>query len=135
VDPKELAANKGRLTAREHACAYHVVGEIQRVIFGERALRSGDLEQFGQYMFQSHESSRDFFRNSCPELDLLVEIARRSPGCLGARLTGGGFGGATINLVRREQLKEFNEAVRASYYQQSGRSMTPLVCEVVNGAG
>ena len=74
ADPRTLAANKSRLTDREYDCAYHIVGENQRVHFGARALREDDFEQFGQYLFQSHESSRDHFRNSCPELDTLVEI-------------------------------------------------------------
>jgi len=95
VDPKYLGANKEKLTEREYQCAYHIVGEIQRVVFGARALRDGDFVQFGQFMFQSHESSRDFFKNSTPELDALVDAARELDGCYGARLTGGGFGGAT----------------------------------------
>jgi galactokinase len=98
VEPAELAAKGDRLSEREYQCAHHVIGEIQRVLQGERALREGDLAQFGQFMFASHESSRDFFRNSTRELDTLVELAREHPACLGARLTGGGFGGATINL-------------------------------------
>ncbi len=134
VDPKFLAANKARLSKRQYQCAYHIAGEIQRVIFGSRALRDGDFEQFGQYMFQSHESSRDFFKNSTPELDLLVELARGHPACFGARLTGGGFGGATINLVRREQTAAFIHAIGGQYEQRTGRKTTPLVCQIVDGA-
>lgn len=134
VEPRYLSANKSRLTEREHQCAYHVVGEIQRVIFGERALRTGDFKQFGQFMFQSHESSREFFLNSCPELDVLVELARAQPGCLGARLTGGGFGGATVNLVQRKHVEAFSSAMAAGYEVKTGRVMTPLRCEIVDGA-
>jgi galactokinase len=134
VEPKYLAANKSKLSQREYECAYHVVGEIQRVAHGERALREGDFVQFGQYMFQSHESSRDFFKNSCPELDLLVAIAKQTTGCLGSRLTGGGFGGATINLVERGKLDQFNLAIAAQYQTGTGRSTTPLACQIVDGA-
>ena len=134
IDPPFLAAHKDRLTKREYECAYHIVGEIQRVVFGARVLREGDFAQFGQFMFQSHESSRDSFLNSAPELDLLVELARAHPGCLGARLTGGGFGGATINLVRREQAEDFMRAMAASYAQRSGRQTQPMLCQVVEGA-
>jgi galactokinase len=134
VDPKLLAAMRARLSQREYECAYHVVGEIQRVVFGERALREGDLNQFGQYMFQSHESSRDFFRNSCPELDLLVDLARRQPGCLGARLTGGGFGGATIQLVLQSDVENFMRAMAQQYEASTGRKMQPVLCRVMNGA-
>src|SRR5439155_18025374 len=107
VELKLLEATKFKLTGREYECARHVVSEIARVAAGERALRADDHRQFGQYMFQSHESSRDFLKNSTRELDLLVELARAHPGCLGARLTGGGFGGATINLVAHHQAESF----------------------------
>ena len=134
VDPKDLAASKDKLTEREYQCAYHVVGEITRVVHGERALRDGDFAQFGQFMFQSHESSRDFFKNSTRELDLLVELAREHPACLGARLTGGGFGGATINLVQRDGLENFSKEMSRQYKERSGIEMTPLLCQIVDGA-
>ena len=134
LDLKDLLANRSRLTEREYQCAYHVVGEIQRVVHGARALRDHDFEQFGQFMFQSHESSRDYFKNSTRELDLLVAIARKHPACLGARLTGGGFGGATINLVRREGMENFCQAMTRQYKEQSGIEMTPLLCQIVDGA-
>ncbi|MEO7298257.1 MAG: galactokinase [Verrucomicrobiota bacterium] len=134
VDSKMLTENKSKLTEREYQCAYHIVGEIQRVIFGVKALREDDFAQFGQYMFQSHESSRDYFGNSTKELDLLVEIARQHPGTLGARLTGGGFGGATINLIKRNAIDEFSKHMSAEYKKKSGHEMTPLLCQIVDGA-
>ncbi len=134
VDLKMLKANKAKLTEREYQCAYHVVGEIQRVIFGERALQQDDFAQFGQYMFQSHESSRDFFHNSTAELDLLVELARKHPAILGARLTGGGFGGATINLIKRDGIEDFSRYMAREYEAKSGIKMTPLLCQIVDGA-
>lgn len=134
VTPADLEAGKSRLTEREYQCAYHIVGENTRVGAGAKALAAGDLAQFGAYMFQSHDSSRDFFKNSTEELDLLVSLARQQPACLGARLTGGGFGGATINLVRRDGLAAFCAAMSAQYRQRSGVEMTPLVCKVVDGA-
>jgi galactokinase len=105
------------------------------VVFGERALREDDHRQFGQFMFQSHESSRDLLKNSTPQLDLLVEIARTHPGCLGARLTGGGFGGATINLVAYHQAEAFMEHMARQYEQRSGIKLQPLLCQIVDGAG
>jgi galactokinase len=130
-----LKAQRARLTERQFDCAYHVVGEIQRVVAAERALRAGDFVQFGQYMFQSHESSRGFLKNSTAELDLLVEIAREHSATLGARLTGGGFGGATINLVRRDQVEAFISFMAAQYQQKTGRVMRPMLCQIVDGAG
>jgi galactokinase len=134
VDPKTVEANKAKLSEREYQCARHVVSEIARVVAGERALRAGDHEQFGQYMFQSHESSRDYLKNSTKELDVLVELARKAPGILGARLTGGGFGGATINLVSHHQAPQFMEFMSREYEQATGVKMTPLVCQIVDGA-
>jgi galactokinase len=134
VDPKDLAANRQKLSEREYQCAYHVVGEIQRVVAGARALRDGDFAQFGHFMFQSHESSRDFFKNSTRELDLLVAIAREHPACLGARLTGGGFGGATINLVRRDGVETFRQFMSREYKSRSSIEMSPLVCQIADGA-
>jgi len=134
IDPPRLAANKTRLTAREHDCAFHIVGENQRVMFGARALRDGDFEQFGQFMFQSHESSRDFFKNSCAELDLLVELARRHAACFGARLTGGGFGGSTVNLVRSEDVEDFIRAVVGGYEERTRHRIEPMRCQSADGA-
>lgn len=134
IDPKGLAAGRQKLTEREYECACHIVGEIQRVVHGVRALREGDFAQFGQFMFQSHESSRDHFKNSTRELDLLVAIAREHSACLGARLTGGGFGGATINLVKREAVDDFSKFMARAYKERAGIDMTPLVCQIVDGA-
>jgi galactokinase len=134
VDLKTVEANKPKLSAREYECARHVVSEIARVVAGERALREGDHQQFGQYMFQSHESSRDYLKNSTKELDILVALARKAPGILGARLTGGGFGGATINLVSHHQAVPFMDFMSREYEKQTGIKMTPLVCQIVDGA-
>jgi len=134
VDPQMLAANKSKLSRREYECAYHIVGEIQRVAFASRALQADDHQLFGQYMFQSHESSRDFFKNSAPELDILVELARAQPGCLGARLTGGGFGGATINLVAHHQAEAFMSAMTKLYGERTGNKLEPILCQIVDGA-
>jgi len=134
VEPQLLAANRGRLTAREYECAYHVVGEIARGAAGERALRDDDHRQFGHFLFQSHESARDFLKNSTPELDLLVELARAHPGCLGARPTSGRRGGATINLVAYHQAESFIETVVRQYERRTGHEIRPLACQIVNGA-
>ncbi len=134
ADLKMLKAGKAALSEREFQCAYHVVGEIQRVIHGAEALRQDDFVQFGQFMFQSHESSRDYFGNSTAELDILVELARKHPATLGARLTGGGFGGATINLVRRDAMDDFSRHMTSEYEKQTGIKMAPMLCLVVDGA-
>ncbi|HWD18379.1 MAG TPA: galactokinase [Verrucomicrobiae bacterium] len=134
VDPAMLKANRAKLTPRQYECAYHIVGENFRVEHGDKALRAGDFAQFGHFMFQSHESSRDSFKNSAPELDLLVEIARAHPAIYGARLMGGGFGGATINLVQRGSVDLFMEYMAAEYARRSGVTIEPMLCQIVDGA-
>jgi galactokinase len=106
VSPGMLETQRGALAGRVYRRALHVVGENARVAAGAEALRRGDLAAFGALMFESHESSRVHFENSCVELDELVAAARTIPGIYGARLTGGGFGGATINLVERGREEE-----------------------------
>jgi galactokinase len=135
VELKFLKASQSSLTAREYACARHMVGETERVVFGERALREDDHRQFGQYMFQSHESSRDVLQNRPPELDLLVEMARGHRGCLGARLTDGGFGAATVNLVAYHQAENFMEAMARNYEKRTGSKLQPILCQIGDGAG
>lgn len=134
VELKQVLAAKDKLTQREFECAHHVVSEIARVVAGEKALRANDMAQFGQYMFQSHASSRDFLKNSTKELDILVDLASKHPACLGARLTGGGFGGATINMVKHHEVESFIAHMTAGYEKAIGVKMTPLVCQVVDGA-
>jgi galactokinase len=131
---KEVEANKTKLTQREYECAKHVTSEIARVVAGAKALRDGDHQQFGQYMFQSHESSRDFLKNSTQELDALVALAQKHSACLGARLTGGGFGGATIKLVKYHEAQSFIDYMTREYEKATGIKMSPLVCQIVDGA-
>jgi galactokinase len=95
---------EGRLTKMEHSRASHVIGENRRVELAATALREGNLERFGDLMFESHASLRKSFEVSCPELDTLVDTARslrdQGLGVLGARMTGAGFGGCAIILCR-----------------------------------
>jgi galactokinase len=131
IEMKYLRANRESLTAREFECSEHVVGEIQRVVFGERALRADDHRQFGEFLFQSHESTRDLLKNSSPELDLLVGLARAHPGCLGARRAGGG---ATVNLVAHHQAEAFMKHIALAYERRTGQPLRTLVCLIADGA-
>ncbi len=134
VSPELLEAKRSLLTPHQYECAVHVVGENDRVRRGATLLRAGDFDRFGQLLWQSHASSRDYFHNSCPELDTLVELARQHPACVGARLTGGGFGGATLNLVRNGAVEDFRAHLAAGYRSRTGRTMESWVCHVVDGA-
>lgn len=100
--------------------ARHVVTENARVLEAVTALAGGDLERFGELMNASHESLRDDYEVSCRELDVLVELAWKQPGVLGARMTGAGFGGCTVNLVRQEAAEAFTQAVKVGYEKALG---------------
>ncbi|MBN1465503.1 galactokinase [candidate division KSB1 bacterium] len=93
----------------------HVISEDERALESIAALQAGDIEKFGQLMNASHDSLRDDYEVSCLELDLLVEVARYQEGCLGARMTGGGFGGCTVNLVASDKVDVFVDAVGEAY--------------------
>jgi galactokinase len=103
------------------------------VLRGVEALRKGDVEAFGGALNASHRSLRDDYEVSSPELDLLVELAQALPGVLGARLTGAGFGGCTVNLVRAEALGAFQESVVARYRSETGRDGRVYVCRAADG--
>ncbi|MCD6337863.1 MAG: galactokinase [Verrucomicrobia bacterium] len=134
VTLEELEQARDRLEEFDYRCALHVVGEIERVARGADLLRRGDRQAFGELLCQSHESSRHNFRNSCPELDCLVELAKEHPACLGARLTGGGFGGATINLARAEEAEDFRRSLASGYAARMGKRLESWICRVVEGA-
>jgi galactokinase len=116
------------------ARALHVTGEDERVVAGVAALESGQMQKFGQLMFESHESSRRNFQNSTRFLDALVEIAAATPGVFGARLTGGGFGGSTIWLVQRDKAQEIASGVPEAYRQKTGASCRTLITKASQGA-
>jgi galactokinase len=94
----------------------HVITEDNRVLAAVEAFRNSDLIRFGQLMHEAHVSFRDDFEASCPEIDILVDLANQQPGCYGARLTGGGFGGCTVNLVAADCAADFVAAMRAGYF-------------------
>jgi galactokinase len=113
----------------------HVVTEDERVLEAAAALRSGDFHKFGRIMHEAHISMRDNYAASCVETDLLVELAARQPGCFGARITGGGFGGCTINLVAADHTENFVRNVRAGYEKATGIKAEIYLSRASNGAG
>jgi galactokinase len=116
--------------------ARHVVGENDRTLEAAAALRAGALERFGRLMYESHESLSRDFEVSSPELDTLVRVAAAMPAAVfGARMTGGGFGGCTVNLVRRDAVGEFRDTVAREYNRATGRDAPVYVCEAADGAG
>ena len=114
--------------------AYHVVSENARVLRAVAALRAGNIKEFGRAMAESHESLRDFYQVSCSELDIMVQIANQQRGTYGARMTGGGFGGCTVNLVDAQHAEEFQRQVAHAYEQATGISPQIYICSAANGA-
>jgi galactokinase len=114
--------------------ARHVVEENERVWRAVGLLKAGDGGGFGQLMNESHESSRQNFQNSAPELDLLVSIAQRLPGVLGARLTGAGFGGATVTLCEESAARAVAQQMATDYTAQTGTEPQVFVCQIADGA-
>jgi len=134
VSPEMFAELAGDLPETVGKRARHVVEEIARVEVATRLLEAGDAEGFGRLMLAGHASLRDLYEVSIPELDTLVEIAARLPGCLGARLTGAGFGGCTVNLVREEAAGAFIEQLKAGYLEATGRDAPVYLCRASQGA-
>jgi len=123
-----------RLPKRIRRRAQHVVEEIARVEKAVQLLKEGDIEGFGDLMIAGHASLRDLYEVSLPELDALVEIAVEQPGCYGARLTGAGFGGCTVNLVQEEESAAFIMALKAGYERRTGRQAKIYPCRAAEGA-
>jgi galactokinase len=130
----QLENSRELLSPVSYRRAAHVVGENERVLKAVDLLRAKDISAFGRLMYQSHESSRQNFENSTPELDQLVAIAAEQTGVFGARLTGGGFGGATITLVSREAAPSVADALKRKYRERTGIECQTYLCEVSDGA-
>jgi galactokinase len=114
--------------------AAHIVGENERVFAALDHLRAGEAAAFGALMSASHRSSRENFENSTPELDALVEIACAQPGVHGARLTGGGFGGAIVALVDDDRLDAVAGAVETAYHARTGHTGRAIRGHIGDGA-
>ena len=112
---------------------HYVVSEIQRLLDGCDDLQKGDLQTFGQRMFETHAGLRDLYEVSCPELDHLVNLVRDNPAVLGARMMGGGFGGCTINLVKKEAVEELISRVSAGYKTLTGKDPEVYLANIQNG--
>jgi len=134
VTPATLEAGREKLSALEYRRAAHVVGEIERVGRGIEFLREGNVGGFGELMYASHESSRTNFENSTEALDALVRIAREEKGVLGSRLTGGGFGGATVSLIEAGEASRIAGNLEKKYRAQTGLECRTCLCEIDDGA-
>lgn len=134
VTSEQLEAHRGELPEVIYRRCRHVVTENARVLEAGEALESDDLKRFGRLMAASHVSLRDDYEVSSDELDLMVELAQQIDGVYGARMTGGGFGGSTVNLVREEKADEFRARVAEGYDRVTGLKPEIYVCSAGNGA-
>lgn len=113
--------------------AKHAVYENQRTIRAVEALKKNDIKLFGELMNASHVSLRDDYQVSCDEIDVLVEEAWKVPGVIGSRITGGGFGGCTVSIVKDEAVEDFKEKVGAAYRDRVGKEADFYVVEIGDG--
>ena len=134
VTSQQLEEHRKELPEVIYRRCRHVVTENERVLAAATALKEDDVLQFGDLMNQSHESLREDYEVSCIELDLMVDLARGVEGVYGSRMTGGGFGGCTVSLVRRDKTDEFKNRVTAGYQEATGLTPEIYVCKAVNGA-
>jgi len=134
VSPADLTRFADRLPPDVRRRCQHVVDENARTLKAVAALEAGDLIAFGILMDASHASLRDLYQVSCEELDAMVEVARGLEGCLGARMTGAGFGGCTVNLVRSERVEEFCRRLAEGYRRRTGLRPAVYVSRPADGA-
>jgi galactokinase len=134
VSPEQFATYAAGLTEAVRMRAAHVVAEIARTQQAVGLLRAGDAAGFGQLMNEGHASLRDLYQVSSPELDLMVSLAQPIEGCYGARLTGAGFGGCTVNLVASEAADAFARTLVAAYHAKTGKQPDIYVCQAAAGA-
>src|SRR6185503_4653492 len=130
----QLEEHRGELTEVVYRRCRHVITENARVLEASEALVQQDLDRFGRLMGESHVSLRDDYEVSSDELDLMVELAQKIDGVYGARMTGGGFGGSTVNLVREENADEFRAHVAEEYERVTGLKPEIYVRSAGNGA-
>jgi galactokinase len=130
----QVEASRGELGDRGFRRARHVVTEIARTQAAATAITHGRWDEMGELMAESHASLRDDFEVSCPELDLLVELAASERGVIGTRMTGGGFGGCTVTLVEAARAEAVMAAVTQGYRLETGRECTPFTTRPAAGA-
>ena len=135
VTRSELEQHRSRLPETIYRRCRHVVTENERVHKLASALQSGEENAAGELMAESHRSLRDDYEVSCAELDLMVDLAARQKGVFGARMTGGGFGGCTVNLVHAAESLEFRRNVASAYRSATGLDPDIYVCKPSQGAG
>ena len=136
LSEEQYEANKDAI--KDPVCrkrAKHAVYENQRTIKAVQALKENKVEEFGKLMNASHVSLRDDYEVSCEEIDILVDLAWQLPGVVGSRITGGGFGGCTVSIVKNDAVDNFIDTIGRKYKEKVGHEAEFYVVEIGNGAG
>ncbi len=131
---EDLEEARGSMSENAFLRCRHIITENVRVEEAATALAAGDMKRMGELMAEAHASYRDDFAASCPEVDLLVELAAAEPGLIGARLTGGGFGGCTVNLVEAAHAEAFRRDIHSAYLERAGIDAEIYLCQAAAGA-
>jgi galactokinase len=134
VSPDAFEEHKAKLPDVVRKRAEHVIYENERVLASRDLLKSDNMEKFGLLMNASHDSARDLYEVSCPELEAMVEVSRSAPGSICGRMAGAGFGGCTVSLVREAYVEQFVETVKAGYERKTGVVPALYVCTAADGA-
>lgn len=134
VSLAEFEAQASQLDDVTRRRALHVISENERTTQTAHALRQGALDTVGRLMYESHRSLRDDFEVSSDALNTMVEIARQHAGCIGTRMTGGGFGGCAVALVELDQAHDFAQQVARAYQQATSLKPNIYLCQATNGA-
>jgi galactokinase len=134
VSVEDFHRSAGKLPEVVSKRARHVVEEIERSKQAEALLEAGNIQRFGEVMNECHISLRDLYEVSCPELDVMTRIAQSLDGCYGARLTGAGFGGCTVNLVARGRAEKFSELLAKGFQAELGYRPEIYITHAANGA-
>lgn len=135
IAPSMLDEIKAQLPAKVYRRCAFVLQENERVLKSCKALADHDLARFGNYLYGSHEGLSVDYEVSCPEMDFLVDFTRDLPYVLGSRMMGGGFGGCTLNLLKKDKKERFIQEITAAYRNRYGKTPEIYEVEVVNGTG
>jgi galactokinase len=133
LDLETVEKHKDQLAVNVYKRAHHVVSENKRVLESQKALKADDMSKFGKLMYASHRSLSDDYEVSCKELDILVDLAA-AENITGSRMTGAGFGGCTVNLVKKDKLKDFVDTIKVKYKEKTGIEPEVYVSNPGNGA-
>lgn len=131
---EDLERVKGQMTENVYKRCRHIISENERTVAAAAALDAGNLQEFGRLLVAAHASYRDDFEASCPEADILVELALQQPECIGSRLTGGGFGGCTLNLVPAKAADGFADVLKREYRERTAIDAEVYQCRASAGA-